>query len=129
MLLHFWVLLHSRSFEIHRSMNNILRTHIISNVMLLSPDHASSSSSYISFLASFTWQTEFKNCVRWIGVSWQEYYLWSVTDLFSFFEWVTTKEGTMFDWQNCTYRTFLWMYVYLFWRSKIMKVQWDKYFH
>ena len=97
------ILLHSRSFEIHRSMNNILSTHIISKGMPLSPDHASSSSSYISFWRHLHDKQNLRIVFDELGFHDRSiiYDLWRISSLFC--EWVTSKEGTIFNWQNYTY--------------------------
>ena len=97
------ILLHSRSFEIHRSMNNILSTHIISKGMPLSPDHASSSSSYISFWRHLHDKQNLRIVFNELGFHDRSiiYDLWPISSLSC--EWVITKEGTMLDWQKYTY--------------------------
>ena len=98
------ILLHSRSFEIHRSMNNILSTHIISYVMPLSSNHASSSSSsYISFWRHLHGKQNLRIVFNELGFHDRSiiYDLWPISSLSC--EWVITKEGTMLDWQKYTY--------------------------
>ena len=120
MLLHFLVLLHSRSFEIHRSMNNILRTHIISNVMLLGPNHA--SSLYTSIRIFLFWRhlhdkQNLRIVFNELGFHDRSiiYDLWLISCLFC--EWVTTKEGTLFNWQNVTYLKFFFIWLYFCWKG------------
>ena len=97
------ILLHSRSFETHRSMNNILSTHIISYVMPRSSNHASSSSSYISFWRHLHDKQNLRIVFNELGFHDRSiiYDLWPISSLSC--EWVITKEGTMLDWQKYTY--------------------------